>query len=137
MGALLLTLLYRDTAFRETTRYSLQGLALMPLFYFAIRFSNNRLFRHLNSVWVIKLGTYSYAIYLIHFVVINVIAKNAPAVAAKFFILFPAALLISIVYAAAIDRFVDQYFKQLRRKFRPELTTKLSHPILNEGKATP
>jgi peptidoglycan/LPS O-acetylase OafA/YrhL len=123
-GTLLLTLLYRDTAFRETIRYSLHGLALMPLFYFAIRFSDNRLFRHLNSPWMITLGTYSYVIYLIHYVVISMIAKNAPAIAAKSFILFPTALLISIAYAAAVDRFVDQYFRQLRRKFRPGLATK-------------
>jgi peptidoglycan/LPS O-acetylase OafA/YrhL len=120
-GTLLLTLLYRDTAFRETVRYSLQGLALMPLFYFAIRFSDNQLFRHLNSRLAIMLGTYSYAIYLIHYVVIRSIATNAPAIAAKFLIVFPTALLVSIAYAAAVDRFVDRYFRQLRRKFRPEL----------------
>jgi peptidoglycan/LPS O-acetylase OafA/YrhL len=136
LGTLLLTLLYRDTAFRETIRYSLQGLALMPLFYFAVRFSNNTLFRNLNSPWAIKLGTYSYAIYLIHLVIINVIATNAPTIAAKSFILFPAALLISIVYAAAIDRFVDRYFRQLRRRCQPALATKLPSPILTQSKAT-
>ena len=118
-GTLLVTLLYRHTAFRETIRYSLQGLALMPLFYFAVRFSNNQLFRHLNSRLAIALGTYSYAIYLIHYVVIRSIATNAPAIAEKFFILFPIALLVSIAYAVAVDRFVDRYFRQLRRKFRP------------------
>jgi peptidoglycan/LPS O-acetylase OafA/YrhL len=137
LATLLLTLLYRDTAFRETVRYSLQGLALMPLFYLAIRFSDNRLFRHLNSPWAIKLGTYSYAIYLIHHVVIYVIAKNAPAIAANFLILFPTALLISIAYAAFVDRFVDRFFRQLRRKYQPELPTKLSHSILKQKKATP
>ena len=124
VGTLLLTLLFRDTAFRETFRYSLQGLALIPLFYFAIRFSDNRLFRHLNSPWITTLGTYSYAIYLIHYVVIMIIAKNAPTIAAKSFILFPTALLISIAYAAAVDRFVDRYFRQLRRKYRPGLPAK-------------
>jgi len=118
-GTLLVTLLYRHTAFRETIRYSLQGLALMPLFYFAVRFSNNQPFRYLNSRLAIMLGTYSYAIYLIHYVVIRSIATTAPAIAEKFFILFPIALLVSIAYAAAVDRFVDRYFRQLRRKFRP------------------
>jgi peptidoglycan/LPS O-acetylase OafA/YrhL len=130
-GTLLLTLLYRDPTFRETIRYSLQGLALMPLFYFAVRFSDNRLFRPLNLPWAITLGTYSYAIYLIHYVVIKLIAANAPAIAAKSFILFPTALLISIAYAAAIDRFVDRYFRRLRRKYRA-LPTKAS--ALNGGK---
>ena len=117
IGALLLTVLYRDVAFRETIRYDIQGLALMPLFYFAVRFSDNRFFRKLNLPWMVTLGTYSYAIYLIHYVVIRSIVKDVPALAAKSFILFPIALVISIAYAAAIDRFVDPYFRQLRRKY--------------------
>src|SRR5260221_12453970 len=88
-GALLLTLVYRNPTFRETTRYSIQGLALMPLFYFAVRFSNNQLFRHLNSPWEITIGTYSFAIYLIHYVVIRLITKNVRAIAATPVILFP------------------------------------------------
>jgi peptidoglycan/LPS O-acetylase OafA/YrhL len=129
VGTLLLTLLYRDPKFRETLRYSLQGLALMPLFYFAVRFSNHQLFRHLNSPWAIMLGTYSYAIYLIHFVVIRSIAANAPTIAAKSFILFPIALLISIAYAAAIDRFVDPYFRRLRRRYAAGLRKGLAHQL--------
>jgi peptidoglycan/LPS O-acetylase OafA/YrhL len=123
-SALLLTLLYRDPTFRETTRYSIQGLALMPIFYFAVRFSDNPLFRYLNSPWAITLGTYSYTIYLIHYVIIRLIDNNLPAVAAKSFILFPTALVISIAYAAAVERFVEPYFRQLRRKFRPVLAKK-------------
>jgi peptidoglycan/LPS O-acetylase OafA/YrhL len=137
LGTLLLTLLFRDTTFRETIRYSLQGLALIPLFYFAVRFSGNGLFRVLNSPWIVKLGNYSYSIYLIHLVVINVIAAHAPAVAAKFFMLFPLALLISVAYAAAIDRFVDRYFRQLRLKYRPGPARTMSRPILEQSEVTP
>ena len=108
----------------------------MPLFYFAVRFSHNQLFRHLNSPWAITLGTYSYAIYLIHYVVIRLIATNAPAIAAKSFILFPTALLISIVYAAAVDRFVDRFFRQLRRKYRPQVATKLSRSMSKQKSST-
>jgi peptidoglycan/LPS O-acetylase OafA/YrhL len=104
----------------------------MPLFYFAVRFSNNQLFRHLNSRWAITLGTYSYAIYLIHYVVIRLIAKNVPAIAANSFILFPTALLISIAYAAAVDRFVDRYFRRLRRRCGPGHAKKAA--VLNSCK---
>jgi peptidoglycan/LPS O-acetylase OafA/YrhL len=117
VGALLLTLLCRDVAFRETIRYDIQGLALMPLFYFAVRFSDSRLFQKLNLPWMVTLGTYSYAIYLIHYVVIRSIVKDVPVLAGKSFIIFPISLVISIAYAAAIDRFVDPYFRQLRRKY--------------------
>jgi peptidoglycan/LPS O-acetylase OafA/YrhL len=128
VATLLLTLFYRDPLFRETIRYSIQGLALMPLFYFAIRYSDNRLFRHLNSPWAISVGIYSYSIYLIHFVVIRLIAKDATAMAAEPVILFPVVLLISIAYAAFIDRFVDRYFRRLRRKYEPRAARKRDLP---------
>jgi peptidoglycan/LPS O-acetylase OafA/YrhL len=117
-GALVFSLVWRDTAFRETARYSLQGLALMPIFYCAVRFSGHPLFRPLNSLWAVKLGVWSYAIYLVHYMVMRVIATHVPAIAGKPFIMLPAALLISIAYAAAIDRFVDPYFKRLRHRYR-------------------
>jgi peptidoglycan/LPS O-acetylase OafA/YrhL len=119
IGFLLLALIYRNSVFRETFRYSLQGIALFPIFYFAIRFPDNAPFRYLNSVWAIRIGTYSYAIYLIHEIIVFAIIKNAPFVANNPFVVFPVALMISIAFAAAIDSFVDPYFKQLRHKYRP------------------
>ncbi|HUB24626.1 MAG TPA: acyltransferase [Tepidisphaeraceae bacterium] len=136
LGALLLSLLIRETAFRETIRYSLQGIALMPLFYFAVRFPENRLFRFLNMSWIMKVGTYSYVIYLMHLIVINVITQNGPAISTKFYVLFPCAILISLVYAAAIDRFVDRYFRQLRLKYRPGSARASSRPILQPGEVS-
>jgi peptidoglycan/LPS O-acetylase OafA/YrhL len=117
-AAMALTLVYRDPAFRETSRYSIQGLALMPFFYFAVRFSHNQLFRYLNSPWIMTLGTYSYSIYLIHYIIIRLIDTNIHAIGEKPYLVFPAALLISSAYAAGIDRFVEPFFKRLRRKFR-------------------
>jgi peptidoglycan/LPS O-acetylase OafA/YrhL len=115
---LLFTLVDRDPVFRETIRYSLQGLALMPLFYLAIKFSSHPLFRWFNAPLTAKLGAYSYAIYLFHYVAIMVIATDAPAIAARPFIVLPAVLAISIAYAAAIDRIIDPYFRQLRHRYR-------------------
>ncbi|MGJ4931118.1 acyltransferase family protein [Bradyrhizobium sp. HKCCYLS2038] len=118
-ATLLFSLLYRDPSFRETARYTIQGLALMPLFYFAVRFADAAPFRYLNRPWVMTLGTYSYAVYLIHNVIIRTIDKNLPAIAAKPYLLFPLALLISVAFAAAIERYVEPYFKRLRQSFRP------------------
>jgi len=115
---LLLSLIYRNPVFRETFRYSLQGIALFPIFYFAILFHDNAIFRYLNTVWAIRIGTYSYAIYLIHYIILSAIFKNAPFIASNPFAVFPVVLIISIGFAAAIDSFVDPYFKQLRRKYR-------------------
>jgi peptidoglycan/LPS O-acetylase OafA/YrhL len=117
IGFLLFSLIYRNPVFRETFRYSLQGIALMPIFYFAILFHDNAIFRHLNSVWAIRIGTYSYFIYLIHQIIIFAVIKNAPFVSNNSFVIFSATLIISIAYAAAIDSLVDPYFRQLRHKY--------------------
>jgi peptidoglycan/LPS O-acetylase OafA/YrhL len=116
IGFLLFSLIYRNSVFRETFRYSLQGIALLPIFYFAILFNDNVIFRYLNSTLAIRIGTYSYAIYLIHQVTLFAIIQNAPF-SNNSFIVFPV-VLISIAYAAAIDKFVDPYFRQLRHKYR-------------------
>jgi hypothetical protein len=47
-----------------------------------------------------------------------VIFKNAPFIVNNHFVVFAAVFIISIAYAAAIDSFVDPYFKQLRHKYR-------------------
>jgi peptidoglycan/LPS O-acetylase OafA/YrhL len=118
IGVLIFSLIYRDPAFRETLRYSLQGIALLPIFYFAIRFHDKMPFRPLNTAWAIRIGTYSYAIYLVHQIVIMAIEKNVPSFSGDHFFIFAVTLMISVAYAAVIDRFVDPYFRQLRRRYR-------------------
>ena len=117
LGLLLFTLVYRDAFFRETFRYSLQGIALLPLFYFSIRFHDNFMFRYLNSSLMTKLGVWSYSIYLIHYVLINVILANVPGFSNRPVFLFLAAVALSCCYAAAVDQFVDPYFRRLRKQF--------------------
>ena len=117
ISLLLFSLIYRNSVFRETFRYSLQGIAFLPIFYFAILFHDNAFFRYLNSAWAIRIGTYSYAIYLAHQVILFTIVKDIPSIGTNPFIIFPLALTVCIAYAAAIDSFVDPYFRQLRHKY--------------------
>ena len=113
-----MTIVWRDAYFRETFRYSLQGLALIPVFYFAIRYAAHFPFTLLNHPWVIKTGVYSYAIYLIHYVVVNVIERNLPWLATVKPLLVLVTFAIATLYAAILDIFVDSYFRRLRKKFR-------------------
>ncbi len=115
---LLTTLLVRHPAFRETIRYSMQGLALMPLFYFAIRYPEQAPFRFLNLPWVSKIGVYSYAIYLIHHVAINVMIENSLWLSQHSILLSLCALAVSVGYAALLDRTIDAYFRKFRSRFR-------------------
>jgi peptidoglycan/LPS O-acetylase OafA/YrhL len=116
--ALAMAIVWRDPFFRETFRYSLQGLALMPVFYFAIRYAAQFPFTLLNHPWVAKIGIYSYAMYLIHHVVISYVDKNFPWLADRKPLLVLATFVSATLYAAVLDVYVDSYFRRLRKKLR-------------------
>ena len=118
VALLLATLLIRDPAFRETLRYSLQGLALMPIFYFSVRYALQFPFRLLNNRYLVKLGVYSYAVYLAHFVVTIALTKHFPALESNRPVLTLATLGLSVLFAVAIDIWVDPYFRSLRRQYK-------------------
>jgi peptidoglycan/LPS O-acetylase OafA/YrhL len=113
-----ISMIWRDIYFRETFRYSLQGIALMPVFYFAIRYSKYFPFTLLNHPFVARIGLYSYAIYLIHYVVIELINKNTPWLATVKPLLVLVTFLVATLYAAVMENYVDGYFRLLRKKFR-------------------
>lgn len=111
LGMVLFTFVYRDEIFRETLRYSLQGIALYPLFYYAVRFHDNFLFRPLNWAWVSKIGIWSYSIYLLHFIVIRLVAAQWVAVADNPLVLFAISAVVSVAYAVFIDKWIDPIFR--------------------------
>jgi peptidoglycan/LPS O-acetylase OafA/YrhL len=68
IAALLFTFVIRNDNFRETLRYSIQGLALMPLFTAVLIEDPKTLVRRvLASAPMVLVGRLSYSIYLIHF----------------------------------------------------------------------
>lgn len=115
VAVLVATFLIRDEAFRSTLRYSLQGLALMPIFHYAVTRPRDLMFRPLNWAPMRRLGLWSYTIYLIHFVIIDAVARNgigergdtAPALLAA---------VLSVGYAAAIYAWIERPLARLRRQ---------------------
>ena len=71
-----LCLVVRDAIFRETLRYTLQGVGCSILFTAAIRFHGWTVFRLLNSRVLIFVGLLSYSLYLLHFGVIVAVQRN-------------------------------------------------------------
>lgn len=117
LGGLVLSLLVRDAWLRETLRYTLQGLSLMALFYCAIRYHDRAIFRPLNWAWVKRMGVYSYAIYLIHHVVVRNLAEYM-SWGNKVLPVLLVTLLVSVAYAAAIEHFVESRMRRLRARYR-------------------
>lgn len=107
-------LLYRAPAFRETLRYSLQGMALTIIFIAAIRFSDWLPFRLLNWRPVAFMGVLSYSLYLLHYAVLFAVERNFPT--ARPILQGLLALAVSFVLAWAIYEVVEKPCARLRRR---------------------
>lgn len=117
LGLLLFTLVYRDAAFRETLRYTLQGLAFFPLFIAAIRFPEWPIFSWLNIGWVRFMGVLSYSLYLVHQVVLTAVEQYLPL---PLFAQATIALLLSYLASYAIYRSVEKPLARVRRHMLKE-----------------
>ena len=114
-GVLLMlsTLVYREADFRETFRYTLQGIALLPIFYYAIKYATVGPFRLLNTKWLMRIGVLSYGIYLSHYIVLEALGKNVHvAIPAWGRVII--ALAVAAGFATLLDRLVDPYFRRRR-----------------------
>jgi len=111
---MVLCLLVRDAGFRETLRYTLQGIALTFIFIAAIRYKDWLPFRVLNLKPVAFIGVLSYSLYLVHFAVIFAVRRNLPDLHPV-----PSALLalaLSVLLAWIIYRLVERPCARLRRR---------------------
>jgi peptidoglycan/LPS O-acetylase OafA/YrhL len=114
LSLLLVTFVYRAPWFRETIRYTLQGIALTPLFVSAMRFPTWLPFRLLNAGPVAFVGVLSYTLYLVHQVALFGVAFELPALdPVRRSIL---ALLLSFFVALAIHRFVEKPCARIRKR---------------------
>lgn len=108
------SLLYRTPAFRETARYTLQSLALFPIFVAAIRYPEWWPIRILNTRLMRFLGLISYPFYLVHFTVIRALVKSQLSLTPV--MLGVLSLLISLALAYGIYRLIDQPLARFRKK---------------------
>lgn len=114
-GAGLLTcMLWRDHFFRDTFRYSLIGLSLIPLFHCSIRFHSQWPFCWLDLPWVKKIGIWSYAIYLIHLVLLEAFKAVTPVV----WLNHGLALVSAVLFAHVTERLIDEPTRKVRARFR-------------------
>lgn len=113
-AVLVFCFVWRDAAFRETWRYTLQGAALMPVFHYAVTRPDLPPFRPLNWRPVMVIGAWSYSIYLIHYVILKGLAfhgfRLSPVVA------FLVAGTLAAAYAGLLSRFVEDPVRAIRRR---------------------
>lgn len=105
------TLVARDQLFRETARYTIQGVALLPVFLAAITFPTAWPFRLLNVSVVRWIGLLSYSLYLVHLPVIRLLETTITGP-----LLVVSSLALSIAISAAIYFVVEVPCANLRRR---------------------
>jgi peptidoglycan/LPS O-acetylase OafA/YrhL len=113
VGVLLFTFVFRDDEFRETFRYSLQGLALTPLFVTAMRYPRWAPFRVLNTRIASFFGVLSYSLYLVHHVILGVVEAHValPGVARAVI-----ALALSTALSWTIYQTIEKPCARLRKR---------------------
>jgi peptidoglycan/LPS O-acetylase OafA/YrhL len=104
---------YTGPFFRSTFRYSVEGLALFPLFFCAVRFHRWPLFRWLDWSWVSGLGLISYTFYLCHLKTLAIAARvfDPHSVSRAL-----CGLLLAIAFSCAMYFLVEKRLARVRRR---------------------
>lgn len=122
---LALCLLVRDTGFRETLRYTLQGLAFLPIFWLAVRHPEWPVFAPLNWGPMVLMGKVSYTFYLSHFFIV----KIADAIFQQRLVSAAVSFVCSFVFAYVVYIVVEQPCARLRAR----LHGSPPKPVANAG----
>jgi peptidoglycan/LPS O-acetylase OafA/YrhL len=110
---LLGTFIDRDEGLRETLRYTLQGLALMPLFIAAIHYQRSWPVLFLNLPVIRFLGVLSYALYLCH----SIIMENIDRVWTANPVLTQAvSLACALCFATLVHYWIERPCTRMRRR---------------------
>ncbi|MFZ6722295.1 acyltransferase family protein [Undibacterium sp. Ji49W] len=110
---MLISLAIRDENFRESLRYSLQGMALFLMFA-TLMFSRNYFNSFLQWPPVVYVGRISYSLYLYHWLVIGVVAWYMPGASALIRLL--AVTVFSWLLSHLSYRYIEQRFQAMGRK---------------------
>lgn len=113
---LAVTFAVRSSDFRESFRYTLQGIALYPIFITAVRNPQWPIYRVLNLPWVRQVGALSYSLYLVHHTVIDALYYRFPGINLAVAIL--TSLLISLALSQAIFQWIEKPCAKLRRRLQ-------------------
>jgi len=113
IALLLVTFVVRGPVFRETLRYTLQGIALTPIFVAAVRHPQWYVFRPLNWRPMRFIGAISYTLYLVHHTVIKAVTQHSHLAGIPFALV---ALLLSIAIAWSMYVLVETPCARLRKR---------------------
>jgi peptidoglycan/LPS O-acetylase OafA/YrhL len=109
---LVISLVFRNNLFRETVRYTLQGIALFPLFWFAVRHAEWSIFKPLNAGPARFVGLVSYTFYLSHTSILELIKPYFEDRVTVAFLGF----MMTVLFSSIVYFTVELPFARLRRR---------------------
>ena len=110
-GLLILTVVLRNDAFRDTWRYTLQGVSLLVLVP-ASTLPENALARLFSQPWLMAVGRLSYGLYLWHWLVLMLAGRVAPN-GLRFTVCFT---VLTVLLTLASWRLIERPSIALRRR---------------------
>lgn len=111
----LASFLIRDDAFRWTLRFTVQGLALIIFFYYAVFYSASPIFRIFNWAPVQVIGVLSYTIYLVHAIFLHFLKEYMAM--EEGLLLALCSFLLSFLLAFSMYIWVEKPFSAIKTKF--------------------
>jgi peptidoglycan/LPS O-acetylase OafA/YrhL len=121
---LLLTLLIRNPIFRETIRYSLQGLAIAPLLYYVVHYPDTYVGKLLNTRLLSYIGVLSYSLYLLHAVVLLQMQRIVHGVVAVGLLSLPITIALGVLIRLLIEKPAEQLRARLRQAPRTRVESR-------------
>jgi peptidoglycan/LPS O-acetylase OafA/YrhL len=110
IAALVFSIYYKDPAFKRTIMFSIQGIALMPVFACAIRHPDWLVFRWLNWPPVAALGLVSYTVYLMHAIAL----KTFENLVDSFWVGISLSFLVTIAFSTCMYLFIEKPLQKKR-----------------------
>jgi peptidoglycan/LPS O-acetylase OafA/YrhL len=101
---LIFTVLYKDPGFQRTIMFTLQGLALFPIFHFAVMHPDWVVFRWLNWVPIAWLGLISYTFYLSHSIALHLAVHISDELWLKAALAFS----LTVLFSGMLYRFIEK-----------------------------
>ena len=117
--ALIISVAMRGEMFRQTFRYSIQGVALFPIFIYVIRYTNSFVTRFLEMRFLTHLGDLSYSLYVVHYIVLFVIEQWLPVGPLK-------TLFLTFSISYVIATFMRTYVELPSTRIRNQVLTRMS-----------
>ena len=120
---ILVSFAVRDPVFRETLRYSVQGIGLLPIFYCAVRFPRWPLFAWLSTPVARGLGLISYTFYLTHMAFLGITHGWMSPLADALI-----AFALTVAFSSTSYVLMERRLGKLRRSLHPTRESSHAHP---------